>query len=148
MLGIFGAIAALISIIIISVWFCLRERDKKFASRFLVVSWILCLALAGTLLAIQASETYVASTAVYRGYWYEVGTGRYIRPEYDRVGGEGSSPVMTSILAVFSFAIVGLGIGYGISVLFSKKRSVKAKVITLIAFAVIIIITIINVLRR
>ena len=102
-------------VVIISIRLCLRYSEKKIILRILTITWLVCLLLSSAFMAVDASETYDSPDRVYRGYWYEVGSGRRVRDEYDYVGGEGMSPILTFVLHSFSFMVIGLVLGASIS---------------------------------
>jgi len=132
---------ALFSIIFITLLFVLRKSNKKRLICFLLISWIVSLIIIGVLIGIQTAETYVAGERVHTGYaWFDRYTGKKISDIYETVGGQGMHPVLTSIVAVFSFGLISVGLGYGLSILTSRKKSIRSKIITTIIFISLIIV--------
>lgn len=126
----------LVSTISLSVRLFLRRSGKKWLLRLLTFTWLACLLSASALMAIDASKTYVAPDKVYKGTWYDKGTGRKINDEYDLVGGEGSSPIGTFILFTFSYLIIGYIVGSSLAL--SKDRAGEQKAILAKVFAFIL----------
>jgi len=113
------------SVAIISIRLCLRYSEKRIILRILTITWLVCLLLSSAFMAVEASQTYVSPDRVYRGYWYEVGSGRRVSDEYDYVGGEGTNPILMFVLFSFSYMIIGLVLGSSIS-LAKEKASESA----------------------
>ena len=127
-------ILAFVSIIfatlLVVFWKTLVERvknGKKGLYLFLFCSWFGCLMFGAMITQLCAPPI----KQVYKGYWYNPSTGTKLRDEYETTGGVDMAHML---LFVFSWAIIGFAFGYGISILISKEKSIKSKIITLIAF--------------
>ena len=132
-----SAIMALISIVLITLRFALKKSNKK-ARCILLVLWLISLTASGAFIGLQANESYVPSDSVIAGYWVERYSGRFLGYKYDSIGGEGAHPIVASALAAFSWAVLGAGFGFGLSIIISKERSAKSKIVTLAIFSVFI----------
>ena len=85
-------------------------------------------------MGISASETYVAGKSIVVGRWVSVLTKQTVGYKYDTIGGEGWHPVLAATMSIFSFGLIGVGFGYGLSILVSREKSIRSKIITLIVF--------------
>ena len=139
-----GALSAIISIGVIILRFLLKKSDKKAMLRALMVLWLVLLIICGVFIGLQTAESYIPSRSIITGQWVEMFTGRFLGYEYDSVGGQGSHPAIIACAAMLSFAVIGAGLGFGLSTITSKEKSTKSKIAVLAVFAIFIY----SILRR
>lgn len=111
-----------VSVVFASLRLALRKSNSKKMLRRLTIFWIVTLLIAATLVAVEASKTFVASGKEYLGTWYNTTTGQKIIDVYRSVGGAGISPFV-----MFLMCVVFPGFGgfiFGSSLAFAKDRAI------------------------
>jgi len=121
-------IMAFVSIIFITLRIVLRKSNKKKMLQILLGLWVTCLAVSEMIILFNEPEGKII------GHWYNVYTGLKVSDVYDN-----ESTANHPTVFVFSWAIIGVGFGYGISILTSKEKSIKSKKITLIVFGFLVV---------
>ena len=117
------------------------ENIDCFSFRYIIRFVVHCQTM---FIELQTSESYVPSKSIVTGYWVEMLTVRFLGYEYDSVGGHGSHPAIIACAAMLSFAVLGAGVGFGLSTITSKEKSAKSKIAVFAVFAIFLFL----VLRR